>query len=256
MDIQVEHASWSADAKTIVDTVDLRAKTGEFIGLIGPNGSGKSTLLRLMYRFYLPDSGIVLLDERDIWSMAAKEVARCTAVVAQERASDFDFSVDEIVMMGRTPHKGMFDPDTFEDDTIVEDALRRVGMSAFSRRNFHTLSGGEKQRVLVARALAQQARVLILDEPTNHLDIRYQIEILELVRSLRVTTVAALHDLNLAARYCDRLYLLDAGKVVAEGPPASVLTPSTIADVYGVVAEVGQRHNGRLHIVFDNLINN
>lgn len=256
MDIQVQHVSWLADKKYIVDTVDLKANTGEFIGLIGPNGSGKSTLLRLIYRFYQPQTGIVSLDERDIWSMIAKEMARYMAVVAQERPTDFDFTVDEIVMMGRTPHKGLFDPDTLKDDVIVEDALKRVGMLALSRRNFHTLSGGEKQRVLVARALAQQAQVLILDEPTNHLDIRYQIEILELVKSLGVTTIAALHDLNLAARYCDRLYLLDGGKVVAEGTPDSVLTPSTIADVYGVVAEVGQRHNGRLYIVFDSLINN
>jgi iron complex transport system ATP-binding protein len=254
MELHVERVSWSADAKSIVDQVDLQAKTGEFIGLIGPNGSGKSTLLRLIYRFYLPDSGIVLLDERDIWSMTAKEMARRTAVVAQERTSDFDFSVDEIVMMGRTPHKALFEPDTAKDDTIVEDALRRVGMSAFGRRNFRTLSGGEKQRVLVARALAQHAQVLILDEPTNHLDIRYQIEILELVKSLGVTTIAALHDLNLAAHYCDRLYLLHAGKITAEGTPHDVLTPFTIADVYGVVAEVGQRHNGRLHIIFDRLI--
>ncbi len=255
MDIQVQRVSWSAGEKCIVDTVDLTAQNGEFIGVIGPNGSGKSTLLRLIYRFYRPQIGMVSLNERDVWSMIAKEMARYTAVVAQERPTDFDFMVDEIVMMGRTPHKGLFDPDTVEDDQIIEDALRRVGMLAFSRRNFHTLSGGEKQRVLVARALAQQARVLILDEPTNHLDIRYQIEILELVKSLGVTTIAALHDLNLAARYCDRLYLLRSGKVVAEGTPRSVLTPSTIADVYGVVAEVEQRQNGRLYIIFDRLIN-
>jgi iron complex transport system ATP-binding protein len=194
---------------------------------------------------------MILLDERDIWTMSAKVVAQYEAAVPQENVSDFDFTVEEIVFMGRTPHKRLFDLDTVEDDAIVNDALSRVGMQSFAQRIFRTLSGGEKQRVLIARALAQQAQVLVLDEPTNHLDIRSQLEILELLRSLDVTTIVALHDLNLAAAYCDRLYLLQSGRVVACGQPCDVLTPMLIESVYGVRAEV-ETHapNGRLYIIF------
>ena len=251
MKIEVQGASWSVEAQWIVDAIHLHAQPGEFIGLIGPNGSGKSSLLRLIYRIYPPDAGMIRLDGRDIWTMSTKEVARRAAVVAQERASDFDFTVDEIVAMGRTPHKGLFDGDTAEDNMIVRDALARVGMLSLARRNFHTLSGGEKQLVLIARALAQRAQVLVLDEPTNHLDIRYQLEILELVRSLGVTTIAAMHDLNLAAAFCDRMYLLQAGRIVAHGQPREVLTPMQINSVYGVHAEVEVHPSTkRLHIVF------
>lgn len=255
MKIEVDGASWSVEAQQIINDVHLHAQPGEFIGLIGPNGSGKSSLLRLIYRIYPPDAGVIRLDGRDIWMMSTKEMARRTAVVAQERASDFDFTVDEIVMMGRTPHKGLFDRDTDEDEMIARDALARVGMLSFARRDFRTLSGGEKQRVLIARALAQHARVLVLDEPTNHLDIRYQLEILDLVRSLGVTTIAALHDLNLAAAYFDRLYLLQAGRIVAHGRPIDVLTPLEIEAVYGVRAETEVHPlTGRLHIVFTGVI--
>lgn len=249
--VEVNDVSWSVDAQRIIDSIDLHAHPGEFIGLIGPNGSGKTSLLRLIYRIYSPDVGVILLNGREIWTMNAKELARCAAVVAQERPSDFDFTVEEVVMMGRTPHKGLFDRDTAEDDAIVRDALERVGMLSFAQRDFYTLSGGEKQRVLIARALAQHAHVLLLDEPTNHLDIRHQIEILELVRSLGVTAIAALHNLNLAATYADRLYLLQAGRIVSHGQPRNVLTTAQIKSVYGVLSQIDiNPSTGRLHIIF------
>lgn len=160
------------------------------------------------------------------------------AVVMQERTGEFDFSVFEIVLMGRNPHKKMFDRDTEQDFQLVQEALQRVHMESFAQRSFLTLSGGEKQRVLIARALVQQARFLVLDEPTNHLDIHYQLSILELVKHLGVTTIAALHDLNLAAYYCDRLYVLKQGGLVAAGTPAQVLQPDLIRTVYGVWSEV------------------
>lgn len=255
MHVDVNDISWEIDAVKIIDRVRLHAETGEFIGVIGPNGSGKSTLLRLIYRLMKPSAGIITLNERDLWVLTARETAQSMAVVAQERTSDFDFTVEEVVMMGRTPHKRPLDRDTDDDRTLVSDALRRVDLPAFAHRLFHTLSGGEKQRVLVARALAQQARVLILDEPTNHLDIRYQLEILELVKSLNVTAIGALHDLNLAATYCDRLYLLQTGRIVAEGKPAHVLTPVQIGSVYSVKAEV-EIHpaTGHLHIVYHGVL--
>jgi iron complex transport system ATP-binding protein len=250
----VQRVSWAAGAAQIVNRVDLHAETGEFIGVIGPNGSGKSSLLRLIYRLMKPSAGLISLDARDLWALTARETAQAMAVVAQERSSDFDFTVQEVVMMGRTPHKRPLDSDSAVDATLVADALRQVGLTNFAGRSFNTLSGGEKQRVLVARALAQCAKVLVLDEPTNHLDIRYQIEMLELVRSLGVTVIAALHDLNLAARYCHRLYLLERGRVVAHGTADDVLTSAIIEQIYGVQVEiVRSATSGRLHIIFNDL---
>jgi len=221
------------------------------VGLIGPNGSGKSTLLRAIYRLLKPAAGRISLGGDDVWLLSARESARRTGVVVQEAPVDFEFSVREIVAMGRTPHKGLLARDTNDDDRIIADALAHVGMRSFAERSYATLSGGEKQRVLVARALAQQPRFLVLDEPTNHLDIHYQLELLDLVRGLGVTTLVTLHDLNLAAAYCQRLYLLQEGRIVASGIPEAVLTPERVRDVFQVEAICG-RHpaTGRLQLAF------
>ena len=160
------------------------------------------------------------------------------AVLAQENANEFDLRVRDVVLMGRTPHQSAFDKDSAQDFAIVAQSLARVQAQPLAERMFSTLSGGEKQRVLMARALAQQAPLLVLDEPTNHLDVRHQFELMNLIRGLSLTTLAALHELPLAAHYCDRLYLLKDGALVAQGMPAEVLTPETIADVYGVRALV------------------
>jgi len=238
MQLHTESVSWSVESQKIVDTITMSAANGELVGLLGPNGSGKSSLLRTIYRLVKPDAGSIHLDEDDVWQLSARDAARRMAVVTQEHTGDFDFSVFEIVLMGRNPHKGMFDRDTDNDFQLVQDALQRVDMTSFAQRSFLTLSGGEKQRVLIARALVQQARFLVLDEPTNHLDIHYQLSILELVRQVGVTTIAALHDLNLAAYYCDRLYVLKQGQVVKSGTPEQVLQPDLIRAVYGVAAEI------------------
>ncbi|MFN8623535.1 MAG: ABC transporter ATP-binding protein, partial [Chloroflexota bacterium] len=169
------------DGTPILDMCDLVAPPGSMLGLVGPNGSGKSTLLRTLYRALRPVAGWVTLDDRDLWSLSARESARTTAVVAQERHDEFEFRVADVVALGRNPHKGTFDRDTDQDRAIILDAMERTGVSRFAGRVFATLSGGEKQRVLVARALAQQSAVLLLDEPTNHLDIRAQLDLLELV---------------------------------------------------------------------------
>ena len=235
----------------IVEGVSLHVESGELVGLIGPNGSGKSTLLRTVYRLLRPVAGYVRVGEDDVWKMSARESAQRTGVVVQEAPSDFEFTVREIVEMGRTPHKGRFTNDTREDMAIVEQALQRVRMNSFADRQYQTLSGGEKQRVLVARALAQQPKVLVLDEPTNHLDIHYQLEILDLVRALGLTTLVTLHDLNLAAAYCQRLYLLKQGSIVADGSPETVLTPTLIREVFNVDAVVGQHPiTGSLQLSF------
>ncbi|WP_239337374.1 ABC transporter ATP-binding protein [Frankia sp. CiP3] len=234
-----------------VDGVDLHVEAGELVGIVGPNGSGKSTLLRAVYRAVRPTAGAVWIGGDDVWALPPRASARRTAVVPQEQASDFGFTVEEIVTMGRGPHKGLLDRDTTTDLAIVRDALARVGMARAGGRAFASLSGGEKQRVLIARALAQQTPVLLLDEPTNHLDIRYQLEVLHLVAGLGPATLAALHDLNLAAAFCHRLYLLHDGRIVATGTPEQVLTPTLIAEVFGVHAVPGiHPTTGRLQLSF------
>ena len=251
MTLNIYGIGWSVDAQRIIDDIRLSVETGEFVGLLGPNGSGKSTLLRCIYRSLKPDAGTISLDGADLLAMPPRDAARRMAVVLQETSIQFDFTVQEMVLMGRTPHKNAFDPDTTDDWKIVADALAQVNMLDFNERSFGTLSGGEKQRVLIARALAQQSQFLVLDEPTNHLDIRYQLEILDIVRELRVTTLAALHDLNLAALYCDRLYVLREGRVVASGAPDEVVTADLIHEVYGVRADVvTDPRTGRTHITY------
>ncbi len=249
--LNVEEVSWTVDDRTIVNRVALAIAPNEFVGIVGPNGSGKSSLLRMIYRVLRPTSGIVRLDGEDVWQMPARSAARRMAVVGQEGHGEFDFSVREIVMMGRSPHKAMFERDNNSDGSIVDQALALVQMTTFADRAFATLSGGEKQRVLLARALAQQPKFLILDEPTNHLDVHYQLELLSLVRDLKVTTLAALHDLNLAAQYCDRIFMLEAGRIVASGTPREVFEPARIAAVYRVQADVIHHpRTGHLMITF------
>jgi iron complex transport system ATP-binding protein len=214
----------------------LHVAAGEFVGLIGPNGSGKTSLLRCAYRFTQPERGDVLLAHRNLWKQGAKWCAQRIAVVLQEFPDAFGLRVDEVVAMGRTPHKGLFDSDTLEDRQLVQQALVSVGMQGFEAHAFATLSGGEKQRVILARALAQQPQLLILDEPTNHLDPRYQLELLRLVKRLGIGTLASIHDLNLAAAFCDRLYVIDHGRIVASGTPHQVLTTELLRNVFGVEA--------------------
>jgi iron complex transport system ATP-binding protein len=218
--------------------VELSVAAGDFVGLIGPNGSGKTSLLRCAYRFNRPATGEVLLGDVDIWRQSPRWCAQRIAVVLQEFPDAFGLSVEEVVAMGRTPHKSLFEGDTLEDRQIARDALLSVGMHGFEDHGFPTLSGGEKQRVILARALAQQPTMLMLDEPTNHLDPRYQIELLQLIKRLNIGVLASLHDLNLAAAFCDRLYVIDHGRIVASGTPAEVLTEELLRDVFGVEALV------------------
>jgi iron complex transport system ATP-binding protein len=233
MSLRLEDLAVDIAGRRIVTGIDLTVRDHEFAGLVGPNGSGKSTILKAIYRVHRPSAGRVLLDRTDLLSLRPKHAARRIAVVAQETTSEFDFTVREMVMIGRTPHKGSFDRDTETDRNIVDQAIERVGCEQLAYRRFNTLSGGEKQLILIARALAQEADHLILDEPTNHLDIHHQVEILELVAGLGVTVLAALHDLSLAALFCRTIHVLCAGQLVTGGPPAAVLTPETIRKAYG-----------------------
>ena len=233
MSLELQGVSVDIGGRRIVSDVDVAVPDGQFVGLLGPNGSGKSTLLKAIYRVHRPATGRVLVDGIDLLALPARQAARRVAVVAQEATVEFDFTVWEMVMIGRIPHQRGFERDSQLDRTIVADAIERVGCGDLAYRSFNTLSGGEKQRVLIARALAQGADHLILDEPTNHLDIRYQIEVLEIVAALGITVIAALHDLSLAALFCDRAYLIADGRIVIGGPPEQVITVETVRHAYG-----------------------
>jgi iron complex transport system ATP-binding protein len=235
----------------VVEGAVLRAEPGTVVGLVGPNGSGKTTLLRTIFRAVRPSAGVVHVGDDDVWAISARQSARRTGVVAQHHDSDFEFSVTEVVSLGRVPHQGFRIREGAEDSLIVEASMAQAGVAGLADRWFSTLSGGERQRVLVARALAQQPAVLVLDEPTNHLDIAAQLDILGLVRSLGLTVVTALHDLNLAAGHCDQIVVLVAGEVVSTGTPLKVLTPDLIARVFGVRAHCGVHPlTGKLHVAF------
>ncbi|MBQ8662292.1 MAG: ABC transporter ATP-binding protein [Eubacterium sp.] len=251
MRLNIENVTYSYGKKNDVDNVSLHVNIGEFVGIIGPNGSGKSTLLKNTYRALRPNQGQILLDGENLHGMSYKKSARKIAVVGQENDMAYDFSVEEIVAMGRSPHKGLFDFDNKHDKEIVSSALKQLGLDELADKNFLNLSGGEKQRTLIARALAQESDFFILDEPTNHLDISHQMQIFDFIKHLDVTVLSAIHDLNLAALYCDRIYVLKDGKVILEGAPEEVLTEENIYNIYGVRSCVAKHHvTGKTSITF------
>lgn len=250
MDVSVKDIGLSYGVREILGSVSFQAKNKEFIGLIGPNGSGKSTLLKCIYRVLKPDQGAVYINQKDISHLSYKQSARAMAVVAQHNYYNFDFSVTQVVLMGRAPHKSAFERDTAEDYKIVREALDKVNMLPMADRSFSTLSGGEQQRVILARALAQKTPCLILDEPTNHLDITYQLELLDIVKSLNINVISAIHDLNMAAMFCDRLYVLRNGQILASGTPEEVLTTQMIREVYHVESQIVYDADGHMHILY------
>ncbi len=239
--IDARDVTYEVDGKILLHGVDLCASEGQLVGLIGPNGAGKSTLLRTISGALGHRDGVVKLEGTNIKSLSSREVATGLALVPQIAPYTHGFTAVELVLMGRYPHLGRFQIEGSKDEGIARDAMRLTETESFTDRTLDTLSGGERQRVFVARALAQQPRILLLDEPTSNLDVLHQLKVLDLVRELvddGLTAVAAIHDLNLAARYCDRLVLLQQGRVLAEGPPAEVLTPETIESAFGVKSAV------------------
>lgn len=236
--LRVESLSYATAGRLLVDRVDLTAAPGETVGLVGPNGSGKTTLLRCVYGTLTPTAGRALLDGADLHTLTPKARARRIAAVPQDSSTEFELTVRDVVAMGRSPHRRFWETDTAADTALTDAALEHVGITGLAHRAFPSLSGGERQRALVARALVQQPALLVLDEPTNHLDIRYQLDLLTLISRSGTTNLLALHDLNLAAHYCDRIYVLQAGRIIAAGTPHEVLTPALLATVYGVKADV------------------
>ena len=233
----------------ILKDVSLELAPGEILTLAGPNGAGKTTLFRVASRVLRADSGRVLLHGRPLDALPRRELARQLAVVPQEAPVSFPFTAGEVVLMGRAPHLGRLGFESAADVAIAAAALERVGIEALAPRSMLELSGGERQLVLVARALTQQPRVLLLDEPTAHLDLRHRVSVLALVRDFVRDGRSALvvsHDLSLAAGSCDRMALLRAGELLAAGPPSAVLTPESLRETFGVEAEVVTTPEGAL----------
>ncbi len=232
---------FQVDGRRLLDRMSLSAGKGEFVGLVGPNGAGKTTFLKALLRLLRIEGGAVLLEGRDLQSVPARESARSMALVPQAAPNTFGFTSLEVTVMGRYPHLGRFQVEGPEDQRIAMDAMKLTETEAFADRVLTTLSGGERQRVLVARAVAQQPRVLLMDEPISNLDVQHQTRVLDVVRGLvaeGITAIAAMHDLSLAARYCDRLVMIDRGRIVAEGLPEAVLTPKNLREIFGVHAIV------------------
>ncbi len=235
--IEMQHVKLGYNRQIILDDISFRVNPGELVGLIGPNGCGKSTIIRALSHILRPHSGQVLLDGKDIKTIPRQALARLLGVVPQMPLLPSTFTAFEIVLMGRNPHLGLFQYEGPREMAIAWQAMARTGTQSLSGRRVNELSGGEIQCLLMARVLAQETKAILLDEPTANLDIGRQVEILDMIKNLcrddRLAVLAALHDLNLASQYCDRLILINDGRIHAVGKPAEVVTPGNIADVYG-----------------------
>ncbi|MBM7785728.1 ABC transporter ATP-binding protein [Tenggerimyces flavus] len=250
MRIDVEQLAWMAGSTTIVSGIDLAVRSGETVGLVGPNGSGKSSLLRCVAGLRTPTRGTVRFDSEDIRGWSPRRVAQHLAFVEQASDADSDLRLGDVVALGRTPFRDRWRGLSRADRIVVEAAVERVELAGLEGRAWKTLSGGERQRAHLARALAQQPWAVLLDEPTNHLDVKHQLALLELLAETDQTVIVALHDLSMAARYCDRLAMLHSGTLVASGTPEEVLTPGRLRDVFGIDAEVGTDSLGNLAIAY------
>jgi iron complex transport system ATP-binding protein len=245
--LHARHVSFAyrAGGPRVIDDVSVAIAPGELVGVLGPNGSGKTTLLKMLSGTLTPSAGTIQFDRRPLSGWKRRELARRIALVPQDTYAPFDFTVLDIVLMGRYPHLGTFALEGPADLLIARQALASTGMSSFEDRSFATLSGGEKQRVVIASALAQRPELLLLDEPTASLDLGNQLDVQLLLAGLNrdggVTMVLSTHDLNLAAALCRYLILLGHGRVVAQGPTEDVLTPDTVRALYGVEADI-HRH--------------
>jgi len=248
--LQLDNISFGYGSQPLFADTSLTIEAGEMVGLLGPNGAGKTTLLKLATGALRPQRGRVLLDDRDLHSLPRREIARRIAVVPQESSTPFAFTVRELVSLGRTPYLSFLGTESAADRRAIREALEATGTASLAGRIFNELSGGEKQRVALAMAVAQQPDLLLLDEPTTHLDLKYQIGVLELAQRLNhergITILASMHDLNLAARYFPRLVLFQRG-IVADGPPVEVLQSRLLSRVYEVPVEVGILH-GATHL--------
>ena len=227
-------------ARKVLDAISFDAKKGTFVGIIGPNGSGKTTLLKAISRVITPTGGIIQLDGQPLFALSSRELAQSVAVVPQETGPGFDFTVSDVVMMGRYPHMSRFSKEREEDYAICRKAMSLTGITHLCDRSIHAISGGELQRVIIARALAQQPRHLLLDEATSHLDISHQVDILATIKKLseEIAVIGVFHDLNLASYFCDEIIVIKDGKIAAAGTPVEVITPAMLRSIFDLDAAV------------------
>lgn len=253
MVLDISSLSFNFGSKNILADIDLSIKDNGIVGIIGPNGSGKSTLLKCIYRVLKPKTGTIFIDGKNINDYQFKETAKKMAVVAQHNDTHFDFNVLEMVLIGRSPHKKFMERDSAEDIELAYKSLEQVNMKDFADRNFSSLSGGEKQRIILARALVQNTDCLILDEPTNHLDIKHQLHFMSLAKDLKITVISAIHDLNIAAMYCNKIYALKEGQIIASGSVNEVITEEVIKTLYDVEAKIIYDEEKKPHVIFKNI---
>ncbi|MDI6917372.1 MAG: ABC transporter ATP-binding protein [Thermoplasmatales archaeon] len=258
--IRVENVSFSYDSVKVLKDITFEVDN-EILGIIGPNGSGKTTLLKCISSILKPRTGTIMLDNNELFTLNRKEIARSIGVVPQTASITFPLTVIDIVLMGRNPHKKRLEFETEKDIRIAENSLKATGIRHLANRLITELSGGELQKVIVARALAQEPKILLLDEPTAHLDINHQLEILEFIRNLnteeKITVISVFHDLNLAARFCDKLILLNQGKIYSIGNIDEVLIAENIRNVYNVNVNIEQHPvTGRPNIILISHVNN
>ena len=248
--IDVRGLSHSYGTLRVLKEVSFKVAAGEFVGIVGANGSGKTTLLNCVSGILGPTGGIIRVCGKEVRTTDSMEMARSVAIVPQESSDNFAFTVEEMVLMGRYAHIERFSFEEERDHEAAEHAMKATGTWKLRERSVTELSGGEKRRVIIARALAQEPRVMLLDEPTSHLDLRHQLEILGLIREQNgrkgLTVLAVFHDLNLAARFCDRLLIMDSGRITASGAPGEVLTRENIAHAFRVDANVATNAAGRV----------
>ena len=246
--LEIENLTYKIDDSLISDGINIKFEENTFTGIIGPNGSGKSTLLKQIYRVLKPTKGKIFFDGIDIEDISSKKMARQMAVLPQENQSDFDYTVREIILMGRFPYHSfcMGDHDFDVDINLMKKYLNIVGLREQENQYFKTLSGGEKQRVLLARALVQEAELLILDEVTNHLDIGYQYKVLEILKGLNMTIISAIHDLNLAMKFCDQVVIIDKGRIIVTGNPKDIITRENLKEIFKIDAQIIKRDNSHI----------
>lgn len=248
--LSAHNLRWQSGNREIIKDIAIEIHEGEFFGIIGPNGSGKSSLISILAGLQKASAGNVTLFDRSIQQLNRREIAQQIALVKQSISTIDRITARQAVELGRTPYLSFLAPWSAKDDAIVDEALEIVGMTALQSQLWNTLSGGEQQRLHIARALAQKAKILILDEPTNNLDIHHQLNLLALVKKQQITTVAVLHDLNHAAIYCDRIAVLEEGRIKMLGSPISVLTQTMIQSVFKVNAECTTDDGGKPFIRF------
>ena len=246
--LEIENLTYKIDDSLISDSINIKFEENTFTGIIGPNGSGKSTLLKQIYRVLKPTKGKIFFDGIDIEDISSKKMARQMAVLPQENQSDFDYTVREIILMGRFPYHSFFmgDHDFDVDINLMKKYLDIVGLREQENQYFKTLSGGEKQRVLLARALVQEAELLILDEVTNHLDIGYQYKVLEILKDLNMTIISAIHDLNLAMKFFDQVVIIDKGRIIVTGNPKDIITRENLKEIFKIDAQIIKKDNSHI----------